>query len=345
MSETTPALNLPLIAEDQAQKHVTHNEALEALDALVQATVASRATAAPPATPNEGDAWIVATSASGDWAGHDGEIASFRGGGWLFHAPRKGWLVHVADEDVFAFFDGAQWVELGAAIGALQSLLKLGINAAADDTNRLAVKSDAVLFSHDDASGSGTGDMRVKLNKAAPVNTASVLFQTGWSGRAEMGLTGDDDFSIRVSQDGSAWHEAMIVERDSGNASFRERVSVFSPAGAATSVCVAEEELSLSGSYAESSVVIPNRAIVLGVSTRTTESITGASSYDCGISGEASKFGGSLGVSAGSTNSGVIGPTAFYSDTPVRLSANGGDFTGGKVRIAIHYLVCEVPAA
>ncbi|HHI81956.1 MAG TPA: DUF2793 domain-containing protein, partial [Rhizobiales bacterium] len=88
---------------------------------------------------------------------------------------------------------------------------------------------------------------------------------------------------------------------------------------------------------------IPNRAVVLGVSTRTTQVITGASSHDCGIAGEPSKFGGSLGVAAGSTNSGVIGPTAFYADTPIRLTANGGNFTGGKVRIAIHTLTCGVP--
>ena len=72
-------------------------------------------------------------------------------------------------------------------------------------------------------------------------------------------------------------------------------------------------------------------------------SLTGASSYDCGIAGEPSKFGGSLGAAAGSTNSGVIGPTAFYSDTPIRLTANGGNFTGGKVRIAVHTLTCGVP--
>lgn len=50
-------------------------------------------------------------------------------------------------------------------------------------------------------------------------------------------------------------------------------------------------------------------------------------------------------IAAGSTNSGVTGPTAFYTDTPVRISANGGPFTGGKVRLAIHYMLCTTPAS
>jgi len=115
-------------------------------------------------------------------------------------------------------------------------------------------------------------------------------------------------------------------------------------AGSATDMVVAEELLSgLSGASVSSTVAIPNRAIVLGVSTRTVTAITGATSYDCGISGETSKFGGSLGIAAGSTNVGVIGPQAFYSATQIVLTANGGDFTGGAVRLCLHYLLPTAP--
>ncbi|HMQ65237.1 MAG TPA: DUF2793 domain-containing protein [Amaricoccus sp.] len=116
------------------------------------------------------------------------------------------------------------------------------------------------------------------------------------------------------------------------------------PAGSAIDVAVAEELLSgLSGASIDSTITIPDRAIVLGVSTRTVTAITGATSYDCGIAGEPSKFGGSLGIAAGSTNAGVIGPQAFYATTPIRLTAGGGGFTGGAVRITIHYLLPRVP--
>ena len=218
-TESTPRLNLPLIAAQQAQKHVTHNEALCALDALVQATVKDRDLASPPATPQEGDCYIVAAGASGDWAGSEDAIAEYRNGGWVFHGPHVGWLVFVQDEAAFLFFDGSAWRELSAAFNVLQNLLKLGINTAADNTNRLAVKSDAVLFSHDDVTP-GSGDVRFTINKKAQANTASLLLQNNWSGRAELGLAGDDDLHLKVSADGGTWHEGLVIDAASGRVSF-----------------------------------------------------------------------------------------------------------------------------
>ena len=85
------------------------------------------------------------------------------------------------------------------------------------------------------------------------------------------------------------------------------------------------------------------RSIVLAVSTRTTVAVTGATSYDCGTAAVSNTFGGTLGIALNSTNIGVVGPTAYYADTPVRLTANGGAFTGGRVRVAIQYLFFTAP--
>ena len=76
-----------------------------------------------------------------------------------------------------------------------------------------------------------------------------------------------------------------------------------------------------SGASTATTIAIPNRAIVLAVSTRTTAAITGATAYNCGVAGEASKFGGALGVAKNASNVGVVGPTAYYADTPVVLTA------------------------
>lgn len=114
---------------------------------------------------------------------------------------------------------------------------------------------------------------------------------------------------------------------------------------AAVEVLVVEEDVTLAGAYRDTVAVIPDRAIVLGVSTRTLEAVTGATSYDCGTAAERAKFGGTLGIAAGATNVGVIGPTAFYAPTPIRISANGGSFTGGKVRLAQYLLTLPAPAA
>ena len=91
MTDTTH-LGLPLIAAAQAQKHVTHNEALQVLDALVQLAVADSDRTAPPASPGEGDRHIVAAGATGAWSGHDGAVAAFLSGGWVFLAPRRGFV-------------------------------------------------------------------------------------------------------------------------------------------------------------------------------------------------------------------------------------------------------------
>jgi hypothetical protein len=114
---TTPHLALPLIVAAQAQKHVTHNEALASLDALVQLSVKERNRTAAPASPAEGDRYLVGTGATGVFAGHADEIALFDGGAWRFLAPRAGWLAYVAAEDLFLLNDGAAWDGLGGAIG------------------------------------------------------------------------------------------------------------------------------------------------------------------------------------------------------------------------------------
>lgn len=74
--------------------------------------------------------------------------------------------------------------------------------------------TDATLLSRDG------GGHQLKLNKAGVSDTASLLYQTNWSGRAEMGLAGNDDFAIKVSADGSTFHDAVVVSKDDGKASF-----------------------------------------------------------------------------------------------------------------------------
>ena len=123
---------------------------------------------------------------------------------------------------------------------AASNLAAVGIGTAADPTNPLSVYGASALFE------SG-GDIRVKLNKAASANTASFLYQDGWSGRAEIGLTGDDNFHFKVSPDGASWHEGINIDSSSGVASF--------PSGAVQS------QYTVSGLPAPSSALIGAIAI------------------------------------------------------------------------------------
>lgn len=114
--------------------------------------------------------------------------------------------------------------------------------------------------------------------------------------------------------------------------------------GAAVGLAVAERvAVDLSGAAVTLAGLIPARAVVLAVSTRTSEAVTGAASYSVGDGAVADRFGGSLGVAAGSENVGVIGPTAYYAATPVVLTAQGGAFTGGAVRVAVQYIAATPP--
>jgi hypothetical protein len=113
LSDATTHLLLPYILAAQAQKHVTHNEALRILDGLVQLSVLDRDLTAPPNSPADGDRYIVASGATGDWAGWDLNIALWTDGTWLRLPPRIGWRTWVEDEAVLLVWTGAAWEVVG----------------------------------------------------------------------------------------------------------------------------------------------------------------------------------------------------------------------------------------
>lgn len=232
MADTT-LLGLPKLAANQSQKHVTHNEALKVLDGLVQLSVKSRTTTAPPGSPADSDRYLVPSGATGAWSGKTDQVAVYVDGAWDYHIPKTGWRCFVEGEGIVTYVSGIGW----------------------------------------------------------------------------------------------------------------QVVNALTAFGASTGIVVKDQEVTVSGATTDTTLVIPTRAIVLAVSTRTTLAITGATSYSCGVVGDTSKFGSSLGIALGSTNIGVIGPTAYYANTAIRLTSAGSNFSGGKVRVAIHYLAFTAPTS
>ena len=116
MSESTSNLALPYILSAQAQKHVTHNEALRHLDALVHLSVVSKTQATPPTDPPDGDRYIVASGATDAWTGQENAIAAFQDGAWAFHQPKPGWLAWIQDQARQEIFDGAAWIDPGKIV-------------------------------------------------------------------------------------------------------------------------------------------------------------------------------------------------------------------------------------
>ena len=112
----TAHLGLTLVEQAQAQKEVTVNTALKRIDSLLNAGVIDKDLATPPGGPSEGDVYIVAGSATGDWAGHEGEIAYFDQL-WRFIVPNEGVTLWVSDEDTLYSYDGSSWVAFASGGG------------------------------------------------------------------------------------------------------------------------------------------------------------------------------------------------------------------------------------
>ena len=121
----TDRLSLPLLAVAQAQKEMTHNEALALLDAAVQPVIVAVAPAAVPASPAIGQCWIVGSAASGAWAGHDGALAAWTQGGWRFVAAFEGMAVWSIADQAIARRGATSWsigtvTARSVSIGGLQ---------------------------------------------------------------------------------------------------------------------------------------------------------------------------------------------------------------------------------
>lgn len=174
--DTTSHHALPLMAPAQAQKHITHNEALVLIDSRLQLTVQSLQSE-PPAEPQNGDRFAIARGAIGAWVNRDDAIAQWQDGQWQFTTARAGWRAAALETDQFLLLGPSGWHV------ADDRRERLGIGADADAINRLSVASPAILFNH------AGDDIRIVVNRADDQSVGSIMFQTGFTGRAEIGLS------------------------------------------------------------------------------------------------------------------------------------------------------------
>ncbi len=182
MSDTTTHLLLPYILAAQAQKHVTHNEALKLLDGLVQLSVLDRDLTTPPDSPTDGDRYIVGAGAE--------------------------------DEAVLQVYDGSGWV--GTTPSELQNMAQLGLGTAADAANPFSAKLNAALWTAKTVAEGGTGDLFYTMNKEAAGDDLGLTLQTGFVTKALVGLFGSDKFRLAVSVDGSTFFDGFSVDNATG---------------------------------------------------------------------------------------------------------------------------------
>ena len=219
----TANLGLPFIEGSQAQKHVTHNEALRILDAAIQVAVLDTTRTAPPLAPAEGDRHIVAASPTGAWNGHAATIATWEDGAWRFLVPGTGWIAWSVEDDILFVFDGSAWRDLRDIPAMFDHI---GVNTSATTTNRLSVRSNAVLLTDVATGDGGSGDIRLQLSKQSAGKTASVVFSNAFSGRAEFGLVGSDAFQLKVSPDGTSFSDAFTIDQMTANLTLPRALSL-----------------------------------------------------------------------------------------------------------------------
>lgn len=217
-------LGLPYLAAGQMQKHVTLNEALTRLDALVQMAALSRTVAIQPAAPADGDLYILPGGAEGAaWSAlSEGDVARAEAGGWTRVDAAEGTLVFVRDAGAFVVRRGEGWTPLGEILSEAGPLTRLGVGTTADASNPFSAKLNNALWTAREAAWGGDGDLRLTLNKETASDVLSLLFQAGYGGRAELGLVGDDDLVLNVSSDGDDWRNAFRVDRASGRVFFEQ---------------------------------------------------------------------------------------------------------------------------
>lgn len=108
---TTPNLAMNYIASSQAQKEITHNDALNDLDALAQLSVIDTTLATPPTSPNTGDTYIIAASPTGAWTGFVNCVAAYYGG-WKIKTPVAGWIAWARNTSRIYYYTGSAWALL-----------------------------------------------------------------------------------------------------------------------------------------------------------------------------------------------------------------------------------------
>ena len=168
-----------------------------------------------------------------------------------------------------------------------------------------------------------------------------------WAGRdGELALFLNGGWEFVVPWDGcTVWVAAERTRLTRLGGVWTQEQGGISPGGAATMARIAEIDHVVAGAVSTTAPVIPDKAVVLGVTGRVLAAITGASGWSLGVAGSPDRYGAGYGTGAGAYAHGVTGqPQAYYGGTPLVLTAQGGAFAGGTVRLAVHLLELQPPA-
>ncbi len=120
---------------------------------------------------------------------------------------------------------------------------------------------------------------------------------------------------------------------------WRSGAQTLTPNGGSLSIRSTELSVTLTaGTTVTTPIVFPARSIAFGITGRVTAAITGtATSWDIGVAGDLQRYGSGLGTPLNSWVNGPGAPLVYWSPTALVLTAQGGNFAAGVVRIVAHY--------
>jgi len=163
-----------------------------------------------------------------------------------------------------------------------------------------------------------------------------------WDGRiGEVAIFANGGWVFMTPKAGwRAWIEDIGVSAMFDGLIWREGLVAMSPGGAGSNIKLIEFDHVLSfGWDNDTSVVIEDAMLVQGVTGRILSDITGNSIVDwkLGVAGSTARYGGGFSLTAGTWIKGMAyKPQTYWGGEPLKLTATGGEFTGGTVRLAIH---------
>lgn len=109
-NDVSPLFSMPLLVAGQAQKEITHNEALVVIDALIAGSTLAAGLNAPATSPQPGQCWLVGESPSGAWSGQARALAIWTFGGWRFVQMPLGSVIRVGTSRVSFRRTESGWV-------------------------------------------------------------------------------------------------------------------------------------------------------------------------------------------------------------------------------------------
>lgn len=134
----------------------------------------------------------------------------------------------------------------------------------------------------------------------------------------------DEASGMPLLFDGQDWHLGGVSHSEGGAATVEQVVEIDHVIGA--------------GATSTTAAFIPASAVVTGVTGRVIDAISGPTDWSLGVAGSVNRYGSGLGGGLNSYANGLTGsPLAYYADTALELTSNGGDFASGTVRLAVHF--------